>query len=94
MERYNRIISEEFLHARTWTSEDQRSEAVMVWNVHYNYHRPHSAAAGEPPASRLRQGVANVLASYSEGRIGKPRKVNAPATRWARGRDVFQPAGG
>lgn len=64
VERYNRTISEEFLYARTWTSEDQRSEAVMVWNVHYNYHRPHSAAAGEPPASRLRQGVANVLASY------------------------------
>lgn len=65
VERYNRIISEEFLYARTWTSEDQRSEAVKVWNVHYNYHRPHSAAAGEPPALRLRQGVANVLASYT-----------------------------
>ncbi len=57
--------SEEFLYAHAWISEDQRSEAVEVWNVHYNYHRPHSAVAGEPPASRLRQGVANVLASYT-----------------------------
>lgn len=65
VERYNRILSEEFLYARTWTSEDQRREALGVWNVHYNYHRPHSTADGEPPASRLRQGVTNVLTSYS-----------------------------
>ncbi|WP_156365455.1 IS481 family transposase, partial [Sciscionella sediminilitoris] len=64
VERYNRIISEEFLYARTWTSEDQRRKALEVWNIHYNYHRPHSAAGGEPPASRLREGVSNVLASY------------------------------
>ncbi len=65
VERYNRIISEEFLYARTWISEDQRREALGVWNVHYNYHRPHSAADGEPPASRLPTGVSNVLASYN-----------------------------
>jgi transposase InsO family protein len=64
-ERYNRIISEEFLYARTWTSEDQRREALGVWNIHYNYHRPHTAANGEPPASRVPQGVGNVLASYN-----------------------------
>jgi transposase InsO family protein len=65
VERYNRIISEEFLYARTWTSEDQRREALGVWNIHYNYHRPHSAADGAPPASRLPAGVSNVMASYS-----------------------------
>jgi transposase InsO family protein len=65
VERYNRIISEEFLYARTWTSEDQRREALGVWNIHYNYHRPHSAADGQPPASRLRAGVSNVMASYT-----------------------------
>ncbi|MBO0882483.1 MAG: IS481 family transposase [Mycobacterium sp.] len=65
VERYNRIISEEFLYAHTWTSEEQRREALKVWNVHYNYHRPHSAADGEPPVSRLPRGVTNVLASYS-----------------------------
>ncbi len=65
VERHNRIISEEFLYARTWISEDQRREALGVWNVHYNYHRPHSAADGEPPASLLPTGVSNVLASYS-----------------------------
>lgn len=65
VERYNRILAEEFLYARTWTSEAQRSEALKVWNIHFNYHRPHSAAAGQPPASRLATGVTNVTASYS-----------------------------
>lgn len=64
VERYNRIISEEFLYARTWTSEDQRREALAVWNIHYNYHRPHGAAGGRPPATRLRGGVTNVQTSY------------------------------
>lgn len=65
VERYNRIISEEFLYARTWTSENQRREALGIWNIHYNCHRPHSAAGGQPPASRLSAGVTNVMASYN-----------------------------
>lgn len=64
VERYNRILAEEFLYARTWTSEAERSAAVAVWNVHYNYHRPHSAAGGQPPASRAPVGVTNVMTSY------------------------------
>ncbi|MEM6110381.1 IS481 family transposase, partial [Mycobacterium sp. 050272] len=32
---------------------------------HFNYHRPHSAADGQPPASRLTTGVTNVLSSYN-----------------------------
>jgi transposase InsO family protein len=65
VERYNRIIAEEFLYTRSWLSEDQRRDALSVWNIHYNYHRPHGAAGGQPPAWRLRTGVTNVLASYS-----------------------------
>ncbi|MFC8867969.1 IS481 family transposase [Streptomyces sp. NPDC057148] len=65
VERYNRILAEEFLYARTWQSEAQRRDALSVWNIHYNYHRPHGAAGGQPPAQRLRAGVANVLASYT-----------------------------
>ena len=64
VERYHRILAEEFLYARTWTSETQRSEALKVWNIHFNYHRPHSAAGGQPPASRLATGVTNVVPSY------------------------------
>ncbi|WP_433711128.1 IS481 family transposase [Nocardia sp. CA-084685] len=64
VERYNRILAEEFLYAREWTSEPQRREALGVWNIHYNYHRPHSATGNRPPASRLHAGVTNVQASY------------------------------
>ena len=65
VERYNRILSEEFLYARVWTSETQRAEAVQTWNIHYNYHRPHTAAGNQPPAQRLRAGVTNVMSSNS-----------------------------
>ncbi|MFF7188940.1 NAD(P)H-binding protein [Streptomyces sp. NPDC008222] len=37
-ERYNRILAEGLLYACTWLSEDQRREALAVWNIHYNYH--------------------------------------------------------
>lgn len=65
VERYQRILGEELLYARDFISEDARSAAIAVWNIHYNYHRPHSGAGGQPPASRLRQGVTNVQPSYS-----------------------------
>jgi transposase InsO family protein len=65
VERYQRITAEEVLYAREFTSEDARSAAIAVWNIHYNYHRPHSAAAGKPPAARLRESVTNVEPSYT-----------------------------
>lgn len=65
VERYNRILAEEFLYARTWTSEKQREKALETWNLHYNYHRPHGAHDGKPPASATPSRVNNVLASYN-----------------------------
>lgn len=67
VERYNRILAEEFLYARTWTSEQQRADALGVWNVHYNYHRPHTATWNQPPATRLPIGITNVMASWLFG---------------------------
>jgi len=46
VERYQRILSEELLYAREFTSEDGRAAAICVWNIHYNYRRPHSGAGG------------------------------------------------
>ena len=40
VERYNRILVEECLYARTYTSKRQFRDAVAVWNHRYNYHRP------------------------------------------------------
>ncbi|RAV01379.1 IS481 family transposase [Mycolicibacter senuensis] len=65
VERYNRILAEEFLYARGWTSEQERADALSIWNIHYNYHRPHSASAGQPPAALLTTGVTNLMASYT-----------------------------
>lgn len=65
VERYQRTLAEEVLYARPYDSEDGRSAAIGVWNIHYNYHRPHSAVGGQPPATRLRTSVTNVQPSYS-----------------------------
>ena len=61
VERYNRTLAAEVLYARIWTSEDQRAHAIAVWNIHYNYHRNHTAIGDQPPASRLRASVTNVM---------------------------------
>ncbi len=65
VERYQRILTEELLYARAYDSEDERTTAIGIWNIHYNYHRPHSAAHGQPPASRLHHHVTNVRPSYN-----------------------------
>jgi len=53
------------LYARPWTSEAERSDAIGTWLIHYNYHRPHTAARDQPPASRLKTGVTNLMSNYS-----------------------------
>jgi transposase InsO family protein len=65
VERYQRILAEELLYARAWRSETERAHAISVWNIHYNYHRPHSATGEQPPAAALQQRVTNVTASYN-----------------------------
>jgi transposase len=65
VERYNRILAEELLYARVWTSEAERAVAIEVWNVHYNYHRAHTAVGDQPPAARLRADVTNVMSQNS-----------------------------
>ena len=58
-------MTEELLYAREYASGDERSQAIAIWNVHSNYHRPHCAAGGQPPASRLKTRVTNVRPSYN-----------------------------
>lgn len=67
VERYQRTMAEEILYAREFTSEEDRAAALGNWNIHYNYHRPHSGTAGLPPAARLKNGVTNVRPSYRPG---------------------------
>ena len=65
IERYQRILAEELLYAHPFTSEAERARAIEVWNLHYNYHRPHTAVGNQPPAQRLGPGVTNVTRSYN-----------------------------
>jgi transposase InsO family protein len=65
VERYQRIMAEELLYAHPWTSETDRNTALAKWLIHYNYHRPHTTAGNQPPASRLPTRVTNVMSSYS-----------------------------
>ncbi|MBV2367252.1 IS481 family transposase, partial [Streptomonospora nanhaiensis] len=52
VERFNRVLVEEWAYARPYTSEAQRREAFTGWLHHYNHHRFHTAIGG-PPASRV-----------------------------------------
>jgi transposase InsO family protein len=70
VERYNRTLAEELLYARVWTSEAERAAAIEIWNIHYNYHRAHTATGDQPPASRLRTRVTNVTSQNIEDRTG------------------------
>ncbi len=65
VERYQPILAEELLYARVYTSETEREKALQCWLVHYNYHRAHTAAGNQPPATRLATGVTNLMSSYN-----------------------------
>lgn len=60
VERFNRTISDEFLYAHKFRSENQRRHRLDRWVHDYNHHRNHTAIGG-PPASR----VHNVSGHYS-----------------------------
>ena len=61
IERYNRILAEDLLYARVWTSEAERAAAITTWNIHDNYHHGHTAIGDRPPATRLHASVTNVM---------------------------------
>lgn len=79
-ERYQRILAEEVLYAHTYASGHDRAHAIDVWNIHYDYHRPHTAVGNQPPAAKLRAGVTNVIAS---GHLGASSTASRSARPWA-----------
>ena len=68
VERYNRILAEECLYARSYSSQQQHRDAVAAWNHHDNDHRPH-ACHNQPPATRAPAHVTNVMTSYTWVRV-------------------------
>lgn len=51
-ERFNRTLKEEWAYAHTYTSEQQRNQALDKWIHNYNHHRKHTAVGG-PPINRV-----------------------------------------
>lgn len=52
VERFNRVLLDEWAYARPYTSETDRRAALPHFLHYYNHHRHHTALAG-PPASRV-----------------------------------------
>lgn len=52
VERYQRTLATEWAYATSWTSDDQRAQALTDWLHTYNHHRYHTALDG-PPINRV-----------------------------------------
>jgi transposase InsO family protein len=61
VERFNRILLEEWAYARPYTSEAERVAAYPDFLHQYNHHRGHTALKGASPADR----VPNLAGQYT-----------------------------
>jgi transposase InsO family protein len=55
IERFFGTLDTEWAHGRIWPNSNQRDRALSSFLRFYNRRRPHSAAAGRPPISRVQQ---------------------------------------
>ena len=53
VERFNRILQEEWAYTKAYSSETERRACYQDFIEHYNHHRPHTALKGASPASRV-----------------------------------------
>jgi len=53
IERFFGTLDTEWAHGRVWPDSTQRDRALASFLRYYNRRRPHSAAAGRPPISRV-----------------------------------------
>ena len=57
IERYHRILLQEWAYIRPWTSETQRARAYTGFVHFYNHHRPHGALGWATPTSILKDNL-------------------------------------
>ena len=57
VERFHRILLEEWAYIRPWTSETQRAQAYDGFIHFYNHHRPHGALRWANPISILKDNL-------------------------------------
>jgi transposase InsO family protein len=55
IERFFGTLDTEWAHGRVWPDSTRRDRALASFIRYYNRRRPHSAAAGRPPISRVQQ---------------------------------------
>jgi transposase InsO family protein len=60
IERFHRILLEEWAYVRPWTSDPQRTHAYDGFIHFYNHHRAHGALGWSTPAATLRTITDNV----------------------------------
>ncbi|MBB3666300.1 transposase InsO family protein [Prauserella sediminis] len=53
VERYHRTLLDEWAYQQPYHSENERQQAFDDWLDWYNFHRPHTAIRGAPPANRI-----------------------------------------
>jgi transposase InsO family protein len=52
-ERFNRTLAQEWAYATVFDSSAERVASLPTWLHGYNFHRPHTALGGHPPAHRV-----------------------------------------
>jgi transposase InsO family protein len=55
IERFWHTLDSEWAHGRVWPNSTRRDRALASFIRYYNRRRPHSAARGRPPISRVHQ---------------------------------------
>jgi transposase InsO family protein len=55
IERFFGTLEDEWAHGRIWPTSDQRDRKLSSFLRYYNRWRPHSAAGGRPPITRVQQ---------------------------------------
>jgi transposase InsO family protein len=60
IERFHRILLEEWAYVRPWTSDRQRTHAYNGFIHFYNHHRAHGALGWSTPAATLNTITDNV----------------------------------
>ena len=53
LERFWQTLDQEWAHSRQWPNHAARDRALGSYLRFYNRRRPHSAAAGRPPLTRV-----------------------------------------
>jgi transposase InsO family protein len=60
-ERFIQSALREWAYARAYSKSDERIAALPRWLHGYNWHRPHTSLAGQPPITRLGLNSNNLL---------------------------------